>query len=318
LGSKIKQNGLILPNFLIVGAAKCGTSSLYYYLKQHPDVFMSPVKEPSFFSNRAANPGKGPGDEDPRLKKYVGGVGSFDDYVRLFKINTGKKAVGEASVDTIFYFERTIPAIKSYLGDPRIIIILRNPVKRAYSAYNHLVRDGREKLSFKDALIAEEQRRRDKYSFLWQYREGGLYAQQVRAFQENFSRVKVFIYDDFMRDAITFIQSLYAFLDVDPGFVPHIQRRHNVSSIPRWSLLNNFFNKTTMLHKVVRLIGKAILGEDQWIRLRDRIRDMNMQKPLPMDSEIEQQLRRFYRDDILKLQEYIGRDLSSWLKRENK
>jgi hypothetical protein len=314
MGENLKQITPVLPNFLIVGAAKCGTTSLYYYLKQHPDVFMSPLKEPKYFSSYKTNPDKGPGD-NLRFRKNIS---SFDDYVKLFKTNNGKKAVGEASVDTIFYFERTIPAIKNYLGDPRIIIILRNPVRRAYSAYNFLVRDGYEELSFKNALIAEEQGRRDEYSFIWQYRKCGLYAYPVHAFQTNFSRVKVLLYDDLIRDAITLVQSVYAFLDVDPDFVPNTEHRHNTSAIPRWRFLNNLFMKPKRLHKVARKIGGTILGMDRWISLRDGIRTANMQKPLPMNPEIEQKLRRFYRDDILKLQDYIGRDLSSWLKGEDK
>jgi len=312
--SKKNEPPFCLPNFLIVGAAKCGTTSLYYYLKQHPDVFMSEIKEPRFLSNRAANPGRGPGDDSI----VQSGVRSFDAYLSLFKKSTGMKAVGEASADTLFLFERTIPAIQRYLDDPRIVIILRDPVKRAYSAYNYHVRDGREELSFKEALIAEEQRRRDGYVYMWQYAEVGLYASQVHAFQKQFSRVQVLLYDDLMRDAIALIRSVYTFLDVAPDFIPDMSHNHNVSGIPRWSLFNNLFIKPKRLHKVARTIGGAILGADRWIRLRDRIRATNLQKPLPMDHEIEQQLRWFYHDDILKLQDYIGRDLSSWLKGDHK
>jgi hypothetical protein len=312
LGNNLQQEGPITPNFLIVGAAKCGTTSLYYYLKQHPDVFMSEIKEPRFLSDRAANPGRGPGDDSIAQS----GVRSLDDYLSLFKKSTGKKAVGEASADTLFLFERTIQAIHRHLGDPRIIIILRNPVDRAYSAYNYHVRDGREKLSFKDALIAEEQRRRDGYVYMWQYAEGGLYASRVRAFQEQFSRVQVLLYDDLMRDAITLVRSVYTFLDVDPDFIPDMSHNHNISGIPRWSLFNNLFIKPKRLHKVARTIGGAILGADRWIRLRERIRSVNLKAPPPIEPEIEKELRQFYRDDLLKLQDYIDRDLSAWLKEE--
>lgn len=298
-----------LPNFLIAGAAKCGTTSLYYYLKQHPDIYMSPVKEPNFFSNCTTNPDSGHGDDLIARS----GVTSFEDYLELFKESTGKKAVGEASTDTLFHFERTIPAIKHFLGDPWITIILRDPVTRAYSAYNYLVREGREKLSFNEALIAEEQRRRDGYVYMWQYREGGLYASRVRAFQEHFSRVHVLLYDDLKLNANELMRSVYTFLDVNPDFIPNMRHRHNVSGTPRLRLLNDLFNKPTRLHKVARTIGEPILGSDRWVRLRERLRSTILQKPRPIDHEIEQELRRFYREDILKLQDYIGRDLSSWL-----
>lgn len=299
----------VLPNFLIAGAAKCGTTSLYHYLKQHPDVFMSPVKEPKYLSGRAANPGTGPGDNIVAQSS----IGLHDDYLGLFKKSVGKKAIGEASVDTLFLFEKTIPAIQRYLNDPRIIIILRDPVKRAYSAYNYHVRDGREKLCFKDALAAEEERIREGYACMWHYLQGGLYAPRVHAFQKHFSRVQVLLHDDLLRDPITLIQSVYAFLDVDPNFIPDKSHNHNASGIPRWSLFNDLFFKPKRLHKIARTIGGAILGADRWIRLRDRVRFINMNKPEAMPSDIERSLRLYYREDILKLQDLIGRDLSAWL-----
>ncbi len=303
-----------LPNFLIVGAQRCGTTSLYYYLQQHPDVYMSPIKEPKFLSNRAANQGRGPGD-------YLitqSSVSSFDNYRKLFEKSVGKKAVGEASVDTMFFYQEAIPAVKRHLGDPRIIIILRDPVKRAYSAYNFLVRDGWEYLPFADTLNQEERRKRDGYCWHWLYREVGLYAGQVRAFQENFSRVSVLFYDDLKINADALMRSVFTFLDINPDFVSYISHRHNISGIPRWSFLNALFVKPKRLHKVARAVGGAILGADRWVRLREHLRSTILQKPEAIDPEIEQQLRLFYRDDILKLQDYIGRDLSSWLEKEHR
>ena len=270
---------------------------------------MSPVKEPRFFSNLAGNPGIGPGDT--LIAQHY--VGSFNDYCNLFKNSTGKKAVGEASVDNLRRYQEVIPAIKCYLGDPRIIIILRDPVARAYSNYNHFVQNDREHLPFADALIMEEKRKRDGYGGGWLYRESGLYAHQVRAFQEHFSRVHVLLYDDLKLNANELIRSVYTFLEVNPDFIPDMSIKHNDSSIPRWTFLNNLLIKPKRLRKVVRTIGRAILGSDRWVRLRKRLRSTILQKPQPMDTGIEQQLRQFYHDDILKLQDYIGRDLSSWL-----
>ncbi|MGD0020738.1 MAG: sulfotransferase [Smithellaceae bacterium] len=310
--SNKNKNSRHLPNFLIVGAAKCGTTSLYYYLLQHPDVYMSPVKEPKFLSGFASKKFIGPGDG--LLASQA--VKTFDAYYRLFEKSVGKKAVGEASVETIFLYQETIPAIQHHLGDPRIIIILRNPVERAYSAYNFLVRDGWEELSFKDALKQEEKRKREGYCWHWRYREVGLYANQVRAFREHFSRVHVFLYDDLEINANKLIRSVYTFLDVNPYFIPDIIYNYNVSGIPRSPFLNALFVKPKRLHKAARIIGGAILGADRWVRLRDNLRSANLREPPPIDPEIKQQLNRYYRKDILKLQDCIHRDLSKWL--ENK
>lgn len=301
----------ILPNFLIAGAAKCGTTSLYHYLKQHPDVFMSPVKEPKFFSGCRANRGTGPGDA--MVEQSV--VKSFSEYASLFKKSCGKQAVGEASVDTFFYPEVSIPAIQRHLGDPRIIIILRDPVERAYSAYRYITRDGFETLSFREAVSAEKKRRQDGYRFMWQYQDGSLYVARVRLFQKNFRRVLVLLYDDLAKDAPSLFLSLCNFLEINSEYVPDMKVRHNVSGIPRWPLLHALFVKPKQLHKIARTIGGAIMGADRWVRLRDRARLAILKQSPPLDPEIEQQLRLFYRDDILTLQDAIGRDLSSWLGR---
>jgi hypothetical protein len=304
-----QQSSSCFPNFLLVGAAKCGTTTLYHYLQQHPDILMSSPKEPKFFSGRATNPGKGPGD----VFAAQNAVDTFDDYCELFRKGINKRAVGEASVDTFFHFDQTIPAIQHYLGDPRIIIILRNPVDRAYSAYNFLVRDGYETLSFEDALISEEQRRQDEYRHMWRYREGGLYAHRVRAFQESFSRVQVVLFDDLKADPCSLMQSVYGFLEVDALFSPDTSHRYNVSGIPRWRFLNTLFVRPKRMHKAVRTIGGAILGADRWIHLRDRIRLAILHKPARMAKETETALKRYYRNDILNLQDRIHRNLSNWL-----
>jgi hypothetical protein len=309
MGSKDERDPMILPNFLIAGAAKCGTTSLYHYLKQHPDVFMSNPKEPKFLSGRSTCPGRGPGDD--LVERSVSK--SFGAYSALFEKAVGKAVIGEASVDTIFYPDYSIPAIQRYLGDPKIIMILRDPVARAYSAYNHLVRDGRETLSFQKALDAEEGRKQSGYRHMWLYREGGLYAAHVRAFQKNFQQVLVLLHDDLARDPLSVMRETYLFGGIDPDFIPDMKHLHNIAGVPRLALFDALFVKPKLLHKLVRTMSGAILGADRWIRLRDRVRSINLDKPKPMPLEIAVELRDYYREDVLTLQDYISRDLSAWI-----
>ena len=89
-----------LPNFLLVGAAKCGTSSLHRYLDQHPDIFMSKVKEPRFISSQVTPfPLNGPGDD--KVEAWY--VKKYEDYVKLFDGSDGYRAVGESSADTMYF-----------------------------------------------------------------------------------------------------------------------------------------------------------------------------------------------------------------------
>ena len=139
-----------LPNFLIVGAPKSGTTSFNYYLKEHPQIYMSRVKEPYFFtSQRLQLPESGPGDYK---RKYIK---EFSQYKELFNNVGNEIAIGEASTDTMFYHSFTINEIHKFVGDPKILIFLRNPVDRAFSAYTHLLRENREPHSFEEGLDQE-------------------------------------------------------------------------------------------------------------------------------------------------------------------
>ncbi len=303
-------NHPIMPNFLVAGAAKCGTTSLYHYLKQHPNVFMSDVKEPNFLIEGA--PVKSIGVRD-RLSASRD-IRSYEAYLRLFEKAYGYQAVGEASISTLFLYPYSIPAIKRYLGDPRIIIILRDPAERAYSAYTFLVRDGWEPLSFAESLQREEKRAAEGYRLMWRYRALGLYSHQVRAFQEQFSSVLVLLYDDLKRDPSLLMRSVYAFLGVDDSVVPQAFQIQNPSGNPRSRLLNALLVKPKRLHAVARRLGGAVMGERRWIELRESLRRANLRKPPPPEPQIMRELREDFREDILKLQELIGRDLSAWIK----
>ena len=159
----------VRPKFLIVGASRSGTSSLYHWLKLHPDVFMPDIKEPSFFVDGW-------------------GISDWHWYLSLFEPGRGKKAVGEASVA---YLEspESVQLIWEKLPTIKIIILLRNPVERALSLYSWMVMEGHEWLStFKQALAEEEKRfgdesfRRDNPVYFWSYMyfRNGLYYEQVK------------------------------------------------------------------------------------------------------------------------------------------
>jgi hypothetical protein len=300
---------VVLPNFLLVGAAKSGTTALYYQLKGHPEIFCSPVKEPCYFSSQVLRlPQPGIGDE----KKFY--VKTYGDYCKLFEGTEGKKAIGEASADTIYFYEKTIPLIKQVLGDPRIIILLRNPVDRAFSAYLHLVRDNREALSFEEGLAREEERIRQDWQCMWHYKNRGMYYDQVKAFKTKFSRVKAWLYDDFTREPLAVIKQVCQFLEVNPDFQPADTRsRYNVSGIPRFRSLNNIFLMKNMVQRTLRKAGSLVLTEDGWVKFREKLRAKVYVKAV-MKPGTRAYLQQVFREDILKLQDLLDQDLGVWLK----
>lgn len=302
----MEKKTITLPNFLIVGMSRCGTTSLYHYLKEHPDIFMSRVKEPSFFLAQIRPvPEDGIGDDE---RKYFS---DLDDYCRLFRKAAKSKAIGEASSENLYHAEKVIPHIQKYLGNPKIIISLRNPVDRAFSAYTFLISENREFLSFEEGLIQEEKRKRDGWRHIWLYRDAGFYYRGVKAYLENFSAVKVCLFDDLQRSPLSLVQDVFRFLDVDPSFAPNVSVRYKTSGIPRSPRINRLFEEPTRLRSLARGVGKLLLKEDGWIKWRDRLKAKSYAEA-EMNPETRRSLEGVYRDDILKLQDLIRRDLSPW------
>jgi len=300
---------LKLPNFLIVGAAKSGTTSLYYYLKQHPEVYMSPVKEPKFITAQfLAFPLKGIGDE--KVEQNI--VKSYNEYCNLFNNITIEKAIGEASADNLYFYDDAIVHIKKYLRNIKIIIILRNPTERAFSHFCHFIRDNREYLTFEEALKEEESRKKNNWVFGWHYTNVGFYYPQVKAYLDNFDQEKIYLYDDLRKDTLGLIKDIYGFLGVDTSFIPDISIRYNVSGIPKNKFIHKFLKEPNILKTIVKPAAKFLIPKDKRRKVMERIKMKNLQKP-QMKPETREYLKNLYREDILKLQDLIKRDLSSWL-----
>ncbi len=301
----------ILPNFLIAGSAKCGTSSLHSYIAQHPDIFMSRKKEPRFISSQGMSfPLNGP--LDYRVEKWI--VKNFDDYINLFKDAGDYKMVGESSADTLYFYKHTIPVIKKYLGNPKIVIVLRNPVKRSFSAYQHLVRDAREPLSFEDALQKESERIKNNWELIYHYRAVSHYYEPIKAFLENFTDVKVVLNEDLAKQPHRVLSEVFEFLGVDNAFkVADSTTKHNLSGKPRSQWLHEFLFEGHPLRNFLRPVVRFFTSSKQRKNLSLKIQQKNLAQ-LEINPEMASVLKNEFRDEILKLEKLLNRDLSSWLK----
>jgi hypothetical protein len=299
---------MTLPNFLIVGAAKAGTTALYHYLRQHPDIYLPErIKEPMFFCGISEERYNGPGRIYARGK-----IATPEEYAGLFQEANGHRAVGEASVPYLFYHQDTIRGIRAHLTTPpRIVISLRHPAQRAYSNYLHHVRDGVEDLGFEDALAAEAQRRDAGWWWGYQYRAGGRYTAQVAAYLEAFGeeRVHIVLYDDLKARPLETVRGIFAFLGVDAGFAPDMSERHNVSLVPRRPGIQRLLQGEGGVKSLLKPLIPAPLRRS----LKRKVSEANMQRPPRMDEHIRRALTDEYRDEIAGLQGLIGRDLSHWL-----
>lgn len=306
---------MTMPNFLIIGAAKSGTTALYEYLKQHPQIYMSWLKEPHFFAFEGKKPNfQGPGDQE--LYNYII-VGDVEDYCALFEGVSKEAAVGEASVNYL-YLPRARDRIRHYVPEAKLIVVLRNPIERAYSSFLHMIRDGREPFNdFAEALQAEAERIQNNWAPIWHYKQAGFYYTQLKHYYEVFEReqIRVYLYEELNNETISVLRDIYNFLGVDNTFVSDVSKRYNVSGVPknkRLHALHLFLLRPHPVKSIFKPLLPRKMRRPLLEGLTNAIRNRNLAKP-PFPVEVRRQLTEVYREDILKLQELIQRDLSKWL-----
>jgi hypothetical protein len=300
-----------LPNFLIIGAAKSGTTALYQYLREHPQVFMSAIKEPEFFALAGTPPEgqfRGPGDRQSLQDKVIG----WEDYLQLFAAAPATTtARGEAS--PIYLYSPEAPArIRHTVPQARLIAVLRHPVDRAFSHYLMLRRYGREPLrDFQQALRHEDERVRQGWGPTWHYRRRGEYAGQLERYLALFPRtqLRVYLYDDLRTDSLGLLRDIFRFLEIDDTFTPALNQRHNVGGQMRSSAWHNFLLRPHPLKNLVRPLFPKPLADRLWLKLRDA----NLVK-VTLTPHVRAELMADYRPGILRLQDLLQRDLSPWLK----
>lgn len=295
-----------MPNFIVVGAAKSGTTSLYKYITQHEDVFVPKGKELRFFSNMTGDY-QGPGDERSCNRRIISNV---EDYKRLFE-DRQEKALGDMSTEYLYYHEESIKNIKKHTDeDVKIFIILRNPVERAYSHYLHMVRDGREDLSFEEAVEKEEERKNKNWAWHWGYTTNGFYYEQVKDYLTHFPNATVYIYDDLRKDQESIINDMFNKLDVEP--IPlNTNLEHNVSGIPKNRKLHTLLNKPNRFLGLLKRGAGLVNKEDALFERLQKISRNNLEKP-KMKEETRKELVKRYEPDVAKLEKLLDRDLSSW------
>lgn len=297
-----------MPNFLIIGAARTGTSSLYEYMRQHPDIFFSPIKEPMFFALEGGKPDfRGPGDDKEINRKSVTDLAA---YQALFAGATTQKAIGEASANYL-YSDRAAERIKHYVPEAKLITVLRNPVERAYSSFLYTIRDGREPLrDFGEALAQEDRRIGEHWEHIWHYAHMGFYGQQLQRYYDRFDKkqIRVYLNEDMKKDSPGVLKDIFGFLEVDDSYMPDTSVSYNEGGVPKRKLLNTVLTRPSIIKRLLRPLMPAAV-----MKFYTELKHSNLDKP-PLDSEVRARLVGVYRDDVLRLQDMIGKDLSHWLK----
>ena len=303
------ENMLRRPNFFLIGAAKCGTTSAASYLDQHPDVFVSKPKEPNFF---AFEPGstptcRGPVDSEQLndlLLKYS--LTSLKEYNDLFAPAQQQKAVGEASVRYL-YETKAAERINSFAPAAKLIAILRDPVDRAYSHYHMNVRQHIEPETFESALDLEDDRVEDDWGWDWHYRRVGMYGEQVERYFANFDRAQLHVvfHTDLQDSPLQAMQRVFRHLEVSSEFEPDFSQRAMVGHTPRWRLLRRIVRddnpvKSAAKQIVPRRMRKSFV---EWSETKNR-------QAIPrLHPKLRQKLRQDFAKDSQRLADLLGRKL---------
>jgi len=291
---------LMLPNFIVIGAAKAGTTSLHWYLTEHPEVFVTPAKDPSFFAYNVDADGRLLWGE-PEFHSFP--VRSLDEYERLFADTGDAKAVGEVST---MYLEcpQSAARISKLLPAARIVCSIRQPVDRAYSDYVMYLRHrGRRFDPARDLTATSDWAQPDS-----RWMRIGRYHEQLSRYYEAFpqDQIRVVLFDDLKRDPTRYAQGVYGFLAVEAQFMPDVGTPHAPGGLPASPMLERFFRQGS--RSAVRpLVPKSAAN---WLR---RLRTRTFRPIHPLPKELRKMLTGHFKEDIAKTSELIGRSLDHWL-----
>ena len=287
----------MLVDFFIVGAPKAGTTSLFYYLNKNRGICMSNIKEPNFFSS-----------QDLKIQKiYYDSLilDNLKEYERIFTPKNKQQIIGEASVSYLFY-PNVANRIFDYNPRSKIIIILRDPVERAFSHYSMDLRLGHVKQSL-DELFDLGLNNKDNL-FFQQYILLGQYYEQVNRYIEVFGRENICVkfYDELKLDASSFYSDILKFLHQENDHNIDFNQPFNKSKLP-----SNKFIKWLYSWPIIRKISLIFLPLSviEFINIKFFKENNNI-----ITNDLKSKLHSFFLEDIEKLEKLLSKDLKSWKK----
>jgi hypothetical protein len=299
------------PDTFIIGAPKSGTTSLYEYLRGHPDVFMPAVKEPCYFARDLAR---------DRAGSFLVYERDRDTYLALFADARDARRAGEGS--TRYLYSRDAPElIRAVQPGARIVAMLRNPVDMIYSLHDHKLAGGTEDVAdFEQALALEDERRAGRRlppmsnPLLATYRDRARFGEQISRWLETFGREQVhaMIFEDFVADAATEFRRLLEFLDVDPDYRPASFAAHNPAHGTRSRRLRAALHSRPAQWMAWRAMPR-VLGEARTHRLvrafaQSPLRRRRGGRP-PLADDLRHRLEAELAPDVALLSQLLGRDL---------
>jgi len=303
-----------LPSFFLIGAGKSGTTSLYEYLKQHPQLFL-PQKDLAFFALEGFTKTLGYDAADPDgYYHYPGAVTNWDDYRAAFAPARDGQVTGEACT-MYLYKAGVIERMNKYLPEPpKCIAILRHPARRLFSRYVHLMRENREPdASFEQVF--------DRSSIWWKKDDlvqEGFYYRHLSSFYQAFPKEQMLVlrYEDFKKSPRQVLERIFSFLEVDPRFEANTDLSFNPGGKVRRPWLQGMLYGNQGLGQWINRhwpnTVQRLRSSSAFMKVLYRARSLNLEKQQLSESLSQQIIDQIYREDIQRLADLTGQDFSSW------
>jgi hypothetical protein len=311
-----------MPNFFLVGAAKAGTTALHSFLAAHSEIYMSPIKESNFFSQpdmkkelfirnyrNSINFNLKGYLRGPMTKMiHIANIQTWDDYIQLFRNVRDEVAIGEAS-NSYLLCPCTANQIAKRVPKAKILIMLRNPIERAWS---HYLMNRRLGYTLKKHFIEEFSHDTKQYPRGWgithNYLELGMYSSQLKRYYSYFpsDQIKIMLYDDFQESPEHTLKDIFSFLAVDTTQIVTLGDMKNRAALPRFQILNYLLFQSGTAAKLKRIFPSAIVS------VAEKLLFTNSSLP-KLDPTERVFLRDIYMDEIYSLSDILGRDLTHWL-----
>ena len=305
------EQGFMLPDFLVIGAGKSGTTSLDFYLSQHPQLFMSKVKEPNFLAYEAHTVDDFP-DEETKTH-FEQSVTDLDSYYALFSEAKEDQLIGEVS-NTTLYMPHALETIQKHIPHVKLIAIIRQPAERLFSRYTHLLRVNKVPTDNFEKDIFDE-------NSIWWSRadlvQEGFYAKHLQKFYDTFGsdKMKVILFEDLMKNTENCMDEIASFLSIDK-FAFETGTQFNKSGKIKSQSMNKLVGHDSVIIKSLKAsipgVYKKIKENKGLKKLVEKLRSKNIEKVKLAPALKEKITQEIYLQDIEKLEKLIDKDLSHW------
>jgi hypothetical protein len=310
----MKKNSNIWPNLIIPGAGRAGKMALCHYLDQLDDVFIPDPTEPNFFSYIS----KKKDYTSPDRRFYENIITNIDSYHQIYENSESDTYRVDASGSYLVNANLTVEQIHNLIpksNNIKIIILLRNPVIRTFSAYSHYVMNGFEMMTPKIAFSNEtiQNRLKKKWSPNYDYISGSIYAENVSVYLRNFDNVKIILTENLWNNTDDSFNEICSFLGLSIPYRINLSTKINTSGKTKNKFIYDILNRDdNLIRRFTTTILKHLINATTRKKIKILLRNKNLHRP-SMDNEIYEYLIEYFKDDIKKLELVINKDLSHWL-----